>query len=68
MELKNLTALKDEIAHLEEAEELLNKIYFGLGPYELRRILKEHSNDFFPTNADRLLTKLENHFNFDDSE
>lgn len=68
MELKNLADLKNEITHLEEAEDLLNELYFGLGPYGIRRVLQEHRNDFFPTNVDQLLTKLENHFNFDDSE
>ena len=68
MEFKNLEALKNEVAHLEEAEDLLNELYFGFGPYGIRRLLQEHRNDFFPTNVDQLLTKLENHFNFDDSE
>ena len=60
--------MKGEISHLEEAEDLLNELYFGLGSYEIRRVLQEHRNDFFPTNVDQLLTKLENHFNFDDLE
>lgn len=68
MELKNINALKDELNHLEEAEDLLNELYFGLGPYEIRRILQEHHKDFLPNRANQLLTKLENHFNFDDSD
>lgn len=68
MELKNINALKDEINHLEEAEDLLHELYFGLGPYGIRRVLQEHREDFLPNKADQLLTKLENHFNFDDSE
>ena len=68
MGFKNLEALKGEIAHLEEAEDLLRELYFGLGPYGIRRVLQEHREDFLPNKADQLLTKLENHFNFDDSE
>lgn len=68
MELKNINALKDEINHLEEAEDLLHELYFGLGPYGIRRVLQEHREDFLPNKVDQLLTKLENHFNFDDSE
>lgn len=68
MEFKNLEALKDEIKYLEEAEELLHEIYFGLGPYGIHTILKEHKKDFFPTDVDQLSIKLDNHFNFDDSE
>lgn len=68
MEFKNLDALKDEIKYLEEAEELLHEIYFGLGPYGIRTILQEHKKDLFPTEVDQLIVKLDNHFNFDDSE
>lgn len=68
MELKNLEALKDEINHLEEAEELLHEIYFGLGPYEIRKVLQEHSKEFLPNHVGQLLVKLDNHFGFDDSE
>jgi hypothetical protein len=62
LELKNLEALKDEIAYLEEAEELLQAIWSCFSPYELGRILREKHWD------KTLPTKLDNHFNFDDSE
>ena len=68
MELKNINALKDEISHLEEAESLLHEIYFGLGPYRIRTVLQEYRKEFFITDVDQLLTKLDRHFNFDDSE
>lgn len=68
MDLDNLTKLKDEINHLEEAEELLHELYFGFGPYGLRTVIQEHKKDFFPTDVDKLIIKLDNHFNFDDSE
>lgn len=68
MEFKNLEALRSEINHLEEAEELLHELYFGLGPYGIHAILREHKKDFLSTDADQLSTKLDNHFNFDDSE
>ena len=66
--MKNIEALKDEINHLEEAEELLNEIFYGFGPYWIRTLLQERRKDFFPTDVNVLLSKLENHFNFDDSE
>lgn len=68
MELKNIEALKNEINHLEEAENLFHEIYFGLGHYGIRTVLQEHRKEFFPTDVDQLLVKLDNHFNFDDSE
>jgi hypothetical protein len=68
MELKNIEALKDELNHLEEAENLLHEVYFGLGPYGIRQVLQEHRKEFFPTDVDQLLVKLDRHFNFDDSE
>ena len=68
MEFKNLEGLKDEINHLEEAEELLHELYYGFGPYEIHAMLQEHKKDFFPTDVNQLIGKLDNHFNFDDSE
>ena len=62
MELKNLNNLKDEIAYLEEAEELLQAIHSCIDHYELCKILKEKYWNF------TLVNKLDNHFNFDDSE
>ena len=63
MELKNLESLKDEIAYLEEAEELLRAIYFCFDNYELCKILREKH-----FNGDEMCRKLDSHFNFDDSE
>ena len=63
MELKNLNNLKDEIAYLEEAEELLRAIWSSFDAYELERKLEKN-----PCVNHDLITKLENHFNFDDSE
>ena len=62
MELKNLESLKDELSYLEEAEELLQAIHSCIGHYELCKILKEKYWNF------NLVNKLDNHFNFDDSE
>lgn len=64
MELKNLEALKDEIAYLEEAEELLRAIYSIYGHYELWNKL----NKDVVYRTEYLAQKLESHFNFDDSE
>lgn len=68
MELKNLETFKDEIKYLEEAEELLHELYFGFGSYGLRNVIEEHKKDFFPTDIDKLIIKLNNHFNFDEWE
>jgi hypothetical protein len=64
MELKNLNNLKDEIAYLEEAEELLQAIYSIYGHYELWDKLNK---DVVYKN-EHLAQKLESHFNFDDSK
>ena len=63
MELKNLSQLKDEIEYLEEAEELLQAIYSCFDNYELSRILREKYYD-----GAKMASKLDSHFNFDDSE
>ena len=63
MELKNLNNLKDEIAYLEEAEELLQVIWGSFGVYELERKMKEN-----PCVNHETISKLERHFDFDDSE
>ena len=63
MELKNLESLKDELAYLEEAEELLQAIYSCFDYYALRRILEEKHYKGF-----EMAYKLDSHFNFDDNE
>ena len=63
MELKNLNNLKEEIAYLEEAEELLQAIRSTFGIYELEDRMSKN----LCVNHD-LIIKLENHFNFDDCE
>ena len=63
MELKNLESLKDELAYLEEAEELLQAIYMCYDHYELCRKLRENHYD-----GAKLVGKLYSHFEFDDSE
>ena len=64
MELKNLEALKEEIAYLEEAEELLKAIRSIYGHYELWNKL----NKDIIYKDKHLAQKLDSHFNFDDSE
>lgn len=61
MELKNFNNLKDEIAYLEEAEELLKAIRSIYGHYELWNRLNIYKDE-------HLAQKLDNHFNFDDNE
>ena len=63
MELKNLESLKDEIAYLEEAEELLQAIRYCFDHYELCRILREKYYK-----GSEMVYKLDSHFGFDDSE
>ena len=64
MELKNLEALKEEITYLEEAEELLKAIRSIYGHYGLWDKL----NKDIIYKDEHLAQKLDNHFNFDDSE
>ena len=64
MELKNLEALKEEIAYLEEAEELLKAIHSIYGHYKLRDKL----NKGIIYKDEHLAQKLDSHFDFDDSE
>ncbi len=64
MELKNFEALKEEIAYLEEAEELLKAIRSIYGHYELWDKL----NKDIIYKDEHLAQKLDSHFNFDDSE
>ena len=63
MELKNLNSLKNEITYLEEAEELLQAIWSSFDVYELERKMKEN-----PCVNHEIISKLEKHFDFDDSE
>ena len=63
MELPNLENLLNEINYLKESEELLRAIYFCFDHYELCRILREKHFD-----GSKIVSKLDNHFNFDDSE
>ena len=61
----NLEKLENEIAYLKEAEELLQAIYSCYDYYELYNKLCEHGKIY---NMHGLASKLDNHFNFDDSE
>lgn len=63
MELKNLNNLKDEIAYLEEAEELLQAIWNTFDVYELERKMSQNL-----CVKNETVFKLRQHFNFDDSE
>lgn len=63
MELKNLNNLKDEIAYLEEAEELLRAILNTFDVYELENKMSKNLCIKKDT-----VWKLRKHFNFDDSE
>ena len=62
-DLKVLNSLKANIAYLEEAEELLQAIWGSFDVYELERKMKEN-----PCVNHETISKLERHFDFDDSE
>ena len=63
-ELPTLEELKNDIAYLEEAEDLLQAIYSCYSHYELSDKLREYGKGWKPD----LASKLDSHFNFDDSE
>lgn len=69
MELKCLEALKEEIASLEEAKKLV-EIFENCFPsyYEFRNFVKENAKYLTNEEKNRLGTRLDDYFNFDDSE
>lgn len=67
MELKALESLEAEIDYLKTAESLLSEIYHGIGPYELHDILR-NARGITGVQAGRLISDLDSHFGFDDSE
>lgn len=69
MELKNLEALKEEIAHLEEAERLVEifKNCFD-SYYEFRNFVIDHARFLTTDEENRLWGKLDDYFGFDDEE
>lgn len=67
MELKTLESLEAEIDYLKTAERLLSEIYHGIGPYELHDILR-NARCISGIQAGKLISDLDNHFSFDDSE
>lgn len=68
VDLKTLNTLKNEIEHLEEAAELLDLVYNCFDShYEFRRFVESH-NKFTTTAKGSVGTRIDNYFNFDDSE
>ena len=68
MELKNLKGLKEEIAHLEEAErfvEIFKSCFFSY--YEFRDFVIKNAN-LSEGERERLCGRLDEYFDFDDSE
>ena len=53
---KNIDAFLSEIEHLKESRELLESVFYEVGPYRDREV------------SDQLWEKVRNHFGFDDSE
>lgn len=69
MELKNLEGLKEEIAHLEEAErliEIFKSCFFSY--YEFRDFVIKNATRITEREQDNLWGRLDKYFNFDDSE
>lgn len=67
MELKVLESLEAEIDYLKKAESLLSEIYHCIGSYELHDILR-NARGITGIQAGRLISDLDRHFGFDDSE
>lgn len=69
MELKNLEGLKEEIAHLEEAErfvEIFKSCFFSY--YEFREFVIKNATCVTEYERDGLVSRFDRYFNFDDSE
>lgn len=58
-----LDKLIKEIEKLQEAKDLLESLYFQIGPYNFRQIIRKH----FPEPT-KTISRLEHFFDFDDSE
>ncbi len=69
MELKALEALKDEIAHLEEAEKLV-EIFKNCFPdyYAFRDFVEKNAKYLTNEEKNRLGSRIDSYFKFDDSE
>lgn len=69
MELKNLEALKEEIASLEEAKRLV-EIFENCFPsyYEFRQFVEKNAKYLTDEEKNRLGPRLDRYFDFDDSE
>ncbi len=69
MELKNLEALKEEIAHLEEAERLIEIFEHCFNSYyEFRDFVIKNAKCLSESEQKGLLCRLDGYFNFDDEE
>lgn len=67
MELKNLNAIRDELDHLYEAANLLEIIRNCFDShYDFRAFVEKHHKGF--GNEILIGTRIDNYFNFDDSE
>jgi len=57
--------LIEEVEKLQEAKNLLEYLYYGIGPYKIRPVIEEHFNEH---ESRDLIRGLDHFFNFDDSE
>lgn len=69
MELKNLEALKEEIAHLEEAERLVEMFENCFNSYyEFRDFVIKNTKYISERERNSLWGRLDEYFDFDDEE
>lgn len=57
----------DVLNRAKETEDLLTELYNAFGPYELHNILYDKMKTN-PCISSNLVSRLDNYFNFDDSE
>lgn len=69
IDLKNINALRDEIEHLEEAAKLLDIIENCFSDYySFRDFVEKNAKYLTNEEKNRLGTRIDHYFNFDDSE
>lgn len=65
METKNLDNFLNDLYKLQEGSSLLESLYYGIGPYNFRNLIRDN---FEREEAMKITSRLERYFEFDDSE
>lgn len=69
IELKNINALRDEVDHLEEAANLLAIVENCFDSYyDFRNFVEKNARCLTDEDKNRLASRIDRYFNFDDSE